>query len=386
MPPIHLGQLPLRFILAALSAAAFIIFSYATWTSEDLWRVRRTLPPNTAARISKGPKAAALSSVHNRTLGFQKIFALGLPERTDRRDGLTLAAAVSNFDFEFVDGIHGETLLDKVLPPSDHGNLKANSIGAWRGHMNAIRKVVHGNLQSALIIEDDVDWDVRLRPLLSDLARSTSSILKQPEAGELDFSKLAPTPPPMGSPYGSGWDVLWLGHCGMKPETNETHVLHFDDVSVPEPQFLHSYEPTRVTPLIKYANHTRMTMHFSDATCSLAYAVSQSGARKILHDIGLENLYAPFDLMLRDWCVGAKGFEAHQCLGVLPQLFNHYRARGPATVDSDINKPNEGQEVDIRKKPMTSNIRWTVRMNIDRLLKGETVFEDQYPDSDTLGH
>lgn len=36
---------------------------------------------------------------------------------------------------------------------------------------------------------------------------------------------------------------------------------------------------------------------------------------------------------------------------------------------------------DYRDEPETLNIRWSVRMNMERILKGETEWEDQWPDT-----
>lgn len=41
---------------------------------------------------------------------------MSLPSRTDRRDGMSLAAALSNIEFEFVDGVDGSTIPDNALP------------------------------------------------------------------------------------------------------------------------------------------------------------------------------------------------------------------------------------------------------------------------------
>jgi hypothetical protein len=64
---------------------------------------------------------------------------LGLASRTDRRDSMSLAAAYSGLDIEYVDGV--TALSDKVLPPggSERG-LNNGSLYAWRTHMNALRK------------------------------------------------------------------------------------------------------------------------------------------------------------------------------------------------------------------------------------------------------
>ena len=69
---------------------------------------------------------------------FEKIFAVNLPERTDHRDGLVLAAAVSGISVEFIDGVHGESISTKALPAGYDETLNLNRIGSWRAHINAI--------------------------------------------------------------------------------------------------------------------------------------------------------------------------------------------------------------------------------------------------------
>lgn len=72
-------------------------------------------------------------------LQFQKIFAVGLPSRTDRRDAIVLEAALSNLDVEFSNGVSGADVAQKALH-SVYEGAKPGEIGAWRGHMNAIQE------------------------------------------------------------------------------------------------------------------------------------------------------------------------------------------------------------------------------------------------------
>jgi hypothetical protein len=72
---------------------------------------------------------------------FQKIFVIGLPSRTDRRDSMSLAAAYTGLEIEYVDGVtHVE---NKTLPPGGlDGGFNAGGVQAWRAHMNAMRQSV----------------------------------------------------------------------------------------------------------------------------------------------------------------------------------------------------------------------------------------------------
>ena len=237
--------------------------------------------------------------------------------------------------------------------------------------------MVQNNYASALIIEDDVDWDIRLKPILRDFAISLNALAQHPEYDSIDFAELPTVTPPKTTPYGDDWDLLWLGHCGMHLPATGT-VIHKNDVSVPEPQFLHSWNPDERTPLASFPPHTRVTMRQSTTpVCSLAYAVSQRGARSLLYGLGLKKFDEPFDVMLRSWCQGSKDHDTHICPGVLPQMFDHYRRQGPKSLDSDISIPDTA----FRYESETLNIRWSVRLNMEKILKGETDYDDQYPDT-----
>ena len=66
------------------------------------------------------------------------MFAINLRERTDHRDAISLACAVSNISVEFVDGVHGDTIPEKAIPEGKPESMKLTTVGSWRAHMNAI--------------------------------------------------------------------------------------------------------------------------------------------------------------------------------------------------------------------------------------------------------
>ena len=74
---------------------------------------------------------------------FEKIFVIGLPSRTDRRDGMVLSAALTDIEVEFVDGVVGKDVVDKAIPAKAGNNrLPDGVIGCWRAHINAIQEFV----------------------------------------------------------------------------------------------------------------------------------------------------------------------------------------------------------------------------------------------------
>ncbi|KAK5079141.1 hypothetical protein LTR64_002438 [Lithohypha guttulata] len=348
---------------------------------------------------------ARLADVQNSTLGFQKVFAISLSERTDHRDTLALTSALTGFEVDFIDGVKPSDISEKAMPPNP-GIGDGGARGAWRGHMNALRKVVAEGIGSALIAEEDFDWDIRLKNQLQDFAKASSSFLSQfgtdqvphyaEEAGEaIEYSELLTwfqdnqnSIPVPRSPYGDGWDVLWLGNCGMRLEARRQDwqtlaiVRHNDSATVPANQY-YSWDWDRPDPhpYKSYPNRTRLYLSQpTDGVCSIAYAVSQRGARKLLLELGLERADKAFDLMLQDFCQGGwyGGLaEPHACWGVLPSLFDSYRAAGPETKDSDI---VDGEAGRVRDSGYVLNIQRSVRLNARKLLAQppEEIF-DQYP-------
>ncbi|KAI9720086.1 MAG: hypothetical protein M1828_005814 [Chrysothrix sp. TS-e1954] len=347
--------------------------------------------------VDEEPKSL-IDDVRNSTLGFEKIFVVSLPERTDRRDRLLLGSKVSGFNVDFIDGIHGEDIVQKTLPANYWKTLMPSNIGAWRAHVNALSEIVNQDLSSALIMEDDVDWDIRLKSILQSVAVSSNILLQSStnasqseidENSESDESRDAMDEyePPSISPYGDEWDVMWLGHCEMHLPRNKSSgiLLQENDETVPQHRFLRSFIPREVTPLVWYPQHTRAVFKdVREGTCSLAYAVTQSAARRMLYQMGIEKLNENFDLMLRGWCEQ----EDSACVGVLPQLFDHYRREGSAESDSDNLHITGAEgtrlalsEMKPRERGYSPNIRWSVQQNLGKLVKGEQNLVDQYPDS-----
>lgn len=68
---------------------------------------------------------------------------MGLPSRTDRRDGMALQAALSELSIEFIDGVAGENISEKAIPVGkDLKHLTGGELGCWRGHINALQEYV----------------------------------------------------------------------------------------------------------------------------------------------------------------------------------------------------------------------------------------------------
>lgn len=322
---------------------------------------------------------------------------------------MLLQAALSDLQIEFIDGVLGSDMSpNAIIKTSEYEPMRNSSYGSWRAHMNAVHYVVKHNLTSALILEDDVDWDIRIREQLINLAAASRG-LTQPLAGRkgeyadpsypvpanktaseldlematLNFNDLQRTESPRFSPYGDEWDAMWLGHCGMQLPLADSvkipkgRVVQFDDRTIPQKHHLWSIiSPFKLQD--QYPDHTRLVHHVQEGVCSLGYAVSQRGARRMLQEVALKDVEAPFDILLRFYCEGTHGRKRANCLTTQPSLFHHYRAPGPISAQSDISEHTGGYRVE----GYSDIIRWSVRMNADAIMDGSTDYVDQYPDKE----
>jgi hypothetical protein len=75
---------------------------------------------------------------------FQKIFVLNIKSRPDRRDRMLLGSKVSNLEFEFLEGAEEVPL--KAMPNGVDPNWSMGFRGAWRSHMDAMKRCVCMNI------------------------------------------------------------------------------------------------------------------------------------------------------------------------------------------------------------------------------------------------
>lgn len=102
-------RMALRFSLQLFCAALALWFLILTFWNHD------AMLPGIGHRTTGGMAGPATNS----TLGFQKIFAISLPQRTDRQDALTLMSVLSGLEIDIAPGVRGEDVLEKTVPKVD---------------------------------------------------------------------------------------------------------------------------------------------------------------------------------------------------------------------------------------------------------------------------
>ncbi|KAI9729348.1 MAG: hypothetical protein M1834_006871 [Cirrosporium novae-zelandiae] len=341
------------FVVASAIFLLFFIFSSGTSVYQStgeggvFW--------GTKTKATNGVGAA----INNKTLGFGKIYSINLPERTDKRDAQTLAASYTNLKIDFMKGVKGSEVPDKAVPFGTNRSLIwETNVGSWRGHMNAIRTIVEEPLGSALIIEDDVDWDLTVHQQLQQFSQAAMH-LQVPNSVQNE-----------DNPYGTEWDLLWLGHCGehfpetIEPKLEDPDLRKFvieNDPTVPSFNHVSGFVDWK-----SYKEHTRFVHTTGGPICTFGYALSHEGARKVLYNLSIKGLGGIFDNVLSDMCrYQIFGFR---CISVNPTFMYHHKPRGYLAAESDIRKYGPGGE--IREVGFTENVVYSTRLNLENMVQG----------------
>ncbi|ESZ94730.1 glycosyltransferase family 25 protein [Sclerotinia borealis F-4128] len=346
------------------TSSTWLDYSDKSRMSPDYQSKPNYLSATSDKKLRPADTTSEIGRASNGTLGFEEVFVIGLRERSDKRDAMVLSASLTGFEVEFVDGMKGDEISDKARPPGLA--LKDGAIGSWRGHMNVIRRIVENKLASAFIMEDDVDWDIRLLTQLPEYAKGIRTLSHIPLSTR------------QHSPYGDDWDVLWPGHCGdeLPPTSNkntkdELYIIPNDPTVAPKSA------QSSLKLLADYPEKTRIVHKAGAPICTFGYGVSYRGAQKILMalavkggaDLAVDNAIA---FLCRD------GYLDMKCYSVEPQLFQHHRPAGAMNKDSDINSFGDGDAKGTREKGVTDMIVWSARLNLEKLIMGKEDYDVQW--------
>ncbi|KAI1772261.1 hypothetical protein F4818DRAFT_454124 [Hypoxylon cercidicola] len=303
-----------------------------------------TWPPD-ARRVllSFRHSSKAVAAPSNSTLGFERIVVVSSGSSW-RVDGLTRAAELTgldldiplqpNWSYEEVDKFRGLT------GQQPHSNLGRGQAKCWLGHLNALRYIVEHGWASALIMEDDTDWDIAIKYQMSLIAPHISTVTNSISSGELQ-------------PYGNSWDLLWIGHCGDAVPLSG--VISIFDYTLPETAEYRENNGRHVTLTSK---PQQRLIHMSDGpVCTYAYAVTRHTAMKIYEYTkdGTNNIITTD---FRHWCQA--GFL--RCVSVNPELFHHHKSAGQVSSEIAV-----AESWDTLAAPATvdytANIRYSTRCN-----------------------
>ncbi|PYI32119.1 hypothetical protein BP00DRAFT_456548 [Aspergillus indologenus CBS 114.80] len=212
---------------------------------------RGTKPANRGAAIAK--QACFV-------IAFERIIVIGALRNPDEREAISRGSLMGGFQVEFME-----------KPARERGNREKSLKGseaetrAFHMHLNAMQSVVAESPASALIMEETVDWDVNLKMQLKGLASGMRLMQGSNTSAEM--------------PYGDRWDLFWMGHCGMRCAVGSSFLLTPHDITAVPSRHLGSYHRE---PPAGVKNQMRLACQVEEAVGSVAYAVTNGGAQKLL--------------------------------------------------------------------------------------------------------
>ncbi|KAE9987805.1 hypothetical protein Vi05172_g4938 [Venturia inaequalis] len=343
--------------LALLATCALAFFLY--FNLRHLHRTISTSSPLHQYLVSEERPEIPINLANgpaNATLGFGGIIAVSKKD-SHRRSSLLHAAKLTGIDILIPEqpvwtDADVESVKTKKLSVISRGSAMA-----WLGHLNALKWFVESGLSSALILEDDVDWDIHLRnyqiPLVASAVRNLVSGSSDNTNDPYEALRRANRPQTYWGDLKS-WDILYLGHCGdyfdLKFWPELPHEI-FTDESLPPLQRMH---PDTEDWLREFGmQHKQRMVHKSkEPLCTFAYAVTRESAQRILRELSTEEQNHgtwAYDVRLLEACrdLGWKCWTAN------PEMFHHTDER-----DSDITKINGKPlfPVSIKDGDMTPNI------------------------------
>ena len=233
--------------------------------------------PSTSSKLAHVLSQKSIKAIHNNTLGFGDVYIIHMPGRTDKLDSLRLLTSITNISYKIIPGVDGKEIPHVAWPGFyKEGERAASITGCWRAHMNAAASILDNNLSSALILEDDADWDVSLKTQLTQFALGSRHILNASTSSEPQ------------SPYGDGWDMLWIGHCAQsRPTQPFSRFIIANDTTVrPAGHRWHLWNPEpTLTYDLPHNRTTRVVYRSAGGMCSFGYALSYTGARKYISEL-----------------------------------------------------------------------------------------------------
>ncbi|KAL5041765.1 hypothetical protein BDW71DRAFT_191185 [Aspergillus fruticulosus] len=267
-----------------------------------------------------------LTGAGNSTLGFEAILALS-PFPSWRTTGLQAAAQLTGLDIQIPPQppISPE-IIDAFasLGPEDARHPNHGSAVAWMAHLDLIKHVVQSEFETALILEDDVDWDLSIREQMVGVAEAVRRLTKTADS----------TADSTAAPYGLSWDVLWVGLCAETWDRGfETQFID-DETVIPADR----YVGLGKAPVDRLPSGQRAVFYSGAPICTFAYALTREGARNVLLDVGAGKDEA-FDISLMNGCRERN----LTCISVLPELFRHYIPSDKVGGSSLVNSKGDGE-------------------------------------------
>ena len=289
------------------------------------------------------------SDITNSTLGFGKMYAVSR-HGSSRREALLRAAKLTSLDITIPVQPNWTNTDIHNLKAAENSTLDKGSALAWLGHLNALKQFLTDGGDTALILEDDVDFDTHIR---TQQIPQTAYAIRELVDSQQGY-------------YGATekWDLIWLGHCGdsFSPSRGSelAKIKGYSDPTMPVSRDLHPWTRSFMED-IGALSQQRLVHESVSPLCSFAYSVTRHAAQRIVNELAhrepirsAEHPCKAFDVRLLESCRD----HGLRCITVNPELFHH------SGVNSEISLVSQGvikEESTTETAIQTPNIRCSAR-------------------------
>ena len=291
----------------------------------------------------------------NSTLGFGKIYAVSR-KASPRRASLLNAASLTGLDITIpVQPVWSDEAVASIRAPVNSA-VDRGSAMAWLGHRNVLEKFLKSTDETALIIEDDIDWDTRLRTKqIPQTAYAIRELLDSREGGYYGSSDL--------------WDIIWLGHCGdyfnRSKGSDIPSIKSYNDPAMPNREELHPWTRNFLQEIGAKENQQRLVHQSVRPLCTFAYGITRRAAERVYNDLTVrepqrdtEHPCKAYDVRLLEGCRD----EGLKCISVNPELFHHSDLGSEiAQVTEQRASENVESSQEALTESVTTNIRCSAR-------------------------
>ena len=263
---------------------------------------------------------------------FEKILTLSA-KPSWRTRGIHAAANLTGLDIQIPPQPPINPNIVNAFPSFGPENIVRPKHGAsiaWLAHLDLLKYVVQAGLDTALILEDDADWDVSIKDQMVRVGHAVRNLTGTEKYEDID------------APYGRNWDVLWIGHCAEDWNADMESVV-FAEPTVPSHDAYRGFATLSVHRLPEFH---RSVFYSHGPVCTFGYAVTRGGAVGVLNEVSGGQGEA-FDLGLLKACKT----EKLTCISVLPEVMRQYFPPAEFEVKSLVDVGNgvvqtvDGEEV-----------------------------------------
>ncbi|KAK9466186.1 hypothetical protein V1512DRAFT_264063 [Lipomyces arxii] len=376
------GQLSRRPLALALLATVLILVLVATTGSTTSSGANASHTLTSASAQAQGANGG-LMNVQNSTLGFGAILMLSLTSRTDRQDSISLISSLCDMQVtHMIPGVVTDEISPKAYPYGPAMKKLSQDeykpyLGSWRSHMNAFKYIIDNKIETALIIEDDVDWDINIKSQLTEFARGLrASKLRRPFSQE----ELA------RAPYGLDWDIMHLATSKVHmapPPRDVAFTVYNDPYRAPDDTVNNGCMKGDTNAGWFCFQHITKHCHLNQTNRAIfpsyesvglsAIAVSYRGAQRLLYHLSYKELidtldYSIMNLIkdgnLRGWTVS-------------PPIMSEWKIKGAS--DSDLKTLKSLGNSGGNMAGISAGIMHSARKALTEHLEGDDYWKSEAP-------